>query len=152
MRCFRFISRFKAGDIKTTGQYMTYHRLSNLQFRLLLKNFSHSVHIDLRDTSGEKISSVFVGITHLLSMSAKPTTFNFNLKDVTRWLLQKKYKFQNIEVLIDNVDGFSVQLHKLLEELQFPSQVLNLVPVAKCVGADLFDSATPDVVVVVSGR
>ena len=54
LRCFSFISKLKSGDIITTGQYMNYQTFSNLQFRLLLKNFFHSIHFDLRDTSGEK--------------------------------------------------------------------------------------------------
>ena len=54
LRCFPIISKLKEGDIITTGQYMNYQTFSNLQFRPLLKNSFHSVHIDLRDTSGEK--------------------------------------------------------------------------------------------------
>ena len=54
LRCFPFISKLKAGDNITTGQYMNYQTFSNLQFRPLLKIFFHSIHIDLRDTSGEK--------------------------------------------------------------------------------------------------
>ena len=34
---------------------MNYQTFSKLQFRPLLKNFFHSIHIDLRDTIGEKI-------------------------------------------------------------------------------------------------
>ena len=49
--CFPFISKLKSGII-TTGQYMNYQTLTNLQFRRLLKNSFHSIHIDLRDTSG----------------------------------------------------------------------------------------------------
>ena len=64
LRCFPFISKLKGGDIITTGQYMNYQTLSNLQFRPLLKNSFHSIHIDLRDTSGERIPFVSVGITH----------------------------------------------------------------------------------------
>ena len=52
LRCFPFISKLKAGDIITTGQYMNYQTFSNLQFRPVLKNSFHSIHIDLRDTSG----------------------------------------------------------------------------------------------------
>ena len=63
LRCFPFISKLKSGDIITTGQYMNYQTLSNLQFRRLLKNSFHSIHIDLQDTSGEKIPFVSVGIT-----------------------------------------------------------------------------------------
>ena len=52
LRCFPFISKLKAGDINTTGQYMNYQTFSNLQFIPLLKNSFHSIHIDLRDKSG----------------------------------------------------------------------------------------------------
>ena len=54
LRCFPFITKLKAGDIITTGQYMNYQTFSMLQFRPLPKNSFHSFHIDLRDTSGEK--------------------------------------------------------------------------------------------------
>ena len=71
LRCFPFISKLKGGDIITTGQYMNYQTFSNLQFRPLLKNFFDSIHIDLRDTSGEKIRFVSVGITRLVLMFRK---------------------------------------------------------------------------------
>ena len=71
LRCFPFISELKSGDIITTGQYMIYQTFSNLQFRRLLKNSFHSIHIDLRDTSGEKIPFVSVGITRLVLMFRK---------------------------------------------------------------------------------
>ena len=54
LRCFPFVSKLKFGDIIATGQYMNYQTFSNLQFIPLLKNSFHSIHIDLRDTSGEK--------------------------------------------------------------------------------------------------
>ena len=54
LRCFPFISKLKGGNIITTGQYMNYRTFSNLQFRPLLKNSFHSIHIVLRDTSGKK--------------------------------------------------------------------------------------------------
>ena len=77
LRCFPFISKLKGGDIITTGQYMNYQTFSNLQFRPLLKNSFHSIHIDLRDTSGEKIPFVSVGITRLVSMFRKVSNFHF---------------------------------------------------------------------------
>ena len=55
LRCFPFISKVKSSDVITTGQYKNYQTFSNLQLRRLLKNYFHSVQIDLRDTSGEKI-------------------------------------------------------------------------------------------------
>ena len=53
LRFFPFISKVKSGDVITTGQYMNYQTINNLQFRRLLKNSFHSVQIDLRYTSGE---------------------------------------------------------------------------------------------------
>ena len=60
LRRFPFISKLKGGDIITTGQSMNYQTFSKLQFRPLLKNSFHSIHIDLRDTSCEKIPFVSV--------------------------------------------------------------------------------------------
>ena len=77
LRCFLFISKVKFGDIITTGQYMNYQTFSNLQFRPLLKNSFHSIHIDLRDTSGEKIPFVSVGITRLVLMFRKASNIHF---------------------------------------------------------------------------
>ena len=65
LRCFPFISKLKSADIITTGQYMIYQTFSNLQFRPLLKNSFNSIHIDLRDTSVQKIPFVSVGIARL---------------------------------------------------------------------------------------
>ena len=77
LRCFPFISKVKSGDVITTGQYMNYQTFSNLQFRRLLKNFFHCVQIDLRDTSGEKIPFVSVGITRLVLMFRKVSDVHF---------------------------------------------------------------------------
>ena len=77
LRCFPFISKLKGGDIITTGQYMNYQTFSNLQFRPLLINSSHSIHHDLRDTSGEKIPFVSVGITRLVLMFRKISSNRF---------------------------------------------------------------------------
>ena len=77
LRCFPFISKLKGGDIITTGQYMNYQTFSNLQFRPLLKNSFHSIHIDLRDTSGEKIPFVSVGMTRLVLMFTKVSNIHF---------------------------------------------------------------------------
>ena len=66
LRCLPFILKLKGGDIITTGQYVNYQTFSNLQFRPLLKNSFHSIHIDLKDTSGEKIPFASVGICLVL--------------------------------------------------------------------------------------
>ena len=77
LRYFPFISKLKGGDIITSAQYMNYQTFSNLQFRPLLKNSFHSIHIDLRDTSGEKIPFVSVGITRLVLMFRKVSSIHF---------------------------------------------------------------------------
>ena len=61
LRCLPFIAKLKSGDIINTGQNMNYQTFSKLQSRRLLKNFSQSIHIDLQDTSLEKIPFVSVG-------------------------------------------------------------------------------------------
>ena len=77
LRCFPVISKLKSGDIITTGQYMNYQTFSNMQFRRPLKSSFHSIHIDLRDTSGEKLPFVSVGITRLVSMFRKASNIHF---------------------------------------------------------------------------
>ena len=77
LHCFPFISKLKSGDIITTGQYMNYQTFSKLQLRPLLKNSFHSIHIDLRDTSGEKIPFVSLGITRLVLMFRNASNIHF---------------------------------------------------------------------------
>ena len=77
LRCFLFISKLKSGDVIATGQYMNYQTFSNLQFRPLLKNSFHSIHIALRDTSGEKKPLVSVGITRPILMFRKASNNHF---------------------------------------------------------------------------
>ena len=77
LRCLPFISKLKGGDNITTGQYMNYQTFSNQQFRPLLKMSFHSIHIDLRDTSGKKIPFVSVGITRLVLMLRKVSDIRF---------------------------------------------------------------------------
>ena len=77
LRCFPFISKLNGGEIITTGQYLNYHTFSNLQFRPLLKNSFHSIHIDLRDISYEKTPFVSFGITRLVLMFRKVSNIHF---------------------------------------------------------------------------
>ena len=77
LRCFLFISELKSGDIITTGQYMNNQTFSNLKFRPQLKNSFDSLHINLRDTSGEKKPCVSAGITRLVLMFGKASNIHF---------------------------------------------------------------------------
>ena len=54
LRCFPFTSTLKAGDIKTTGQYMNYQTSANIQIRPLQSDSCFCIHIDLGDTTGQK--------------------------------------------------------------------------------------------------
>ena len=51
LRCSPSLSKIKAGDIITFGQYINYQTSSNLQFKMLLQNYFLSIHIVLRDMS-----------------------------------------------------------------------------------------------------
>ena len=77
LRSFPFISKLKGGDTITTGQYINYQTLSNLQFRPVLKNSFHNIHIDLRKRPGEKTPFVSVGITRLVLMFRKVSNIYF---------------------------------------------------------------------------
>ena len=72
-----FFSKLKAGDKITTGQYMNSQTFSNPQFTPLLENSFQSIHIGLRDTSGEKIHFVTVGIILLVLMFRKASNIHF---------------------------------------------------------------------------
>ena len=56
---------------------MNYQTFTNQQFRSLLKNFFHNVHIDFRGTSSEKRPFVSVGITRLVVLFGKASNFQF---------------------------------------------------------------------------
>ena len=77
LQCFFFVVKLKFGDIITTGQYMNHQTFRKLQFRPLLKHFSQSNHIDLRDTSGEKKPFVSVGIKRPVLMFRKASNIYF---------------------------------------------------------------------------
>ena len=73
----RSISKLKVGDNVTIGQYMNYQTFRNLQFRAIGKNCFHNIQNDLRDTSGEKISILSLGITRPVLMFRKASNILF---------------------------------------------------------------------------
>ena len=93
LRCFRFISKLKSGDIITTGPCMKYQTFTNLQFRPLLKVSFHSIHIDLRNTSGERLPFVFVGITRLVLMFRNASNIHFQSKRHYRMVASRQVDF-----------------------------------------------------------
>ena len=56
---------------------MNYQTFITLQFRPLLKSFFHSINIDLKNTSGEKIPFLSVGITSVVLMFKKACSNQF---------------------------------------------------------------------------
>ena len=92
---------------------MRYQTFSNLQLRKLLKKSFHSIHLDLRDTSEGNLPLVSVCITPPVLMFKKASITFSNLQDFKTWLLQDKNRFHFTEVMVDNLDGDSVHLHKL---------------------------------------
>ena len=79
--CFLFVSKLESGDITTTWQCIKSQAFCNLEFRPLLQNSFQSFHIDLRDTSGERIRFVSVGIAQFVLMFGKVPIFHFYRKN-----------------------------------------------------------------------
>ena len=77
LRCIPFYIQTEIWQYYYTGQYMNYQTFQNLQFKSLLKNAFHSIRIELRDATGEKIPFVFVGITRVVLMFPKVNEFFF---------------------------------------------------------------------------
>ena len=114
LRFFRLISKLKAGDIITTGQYRNYQTFSNRQFRPLLKNSFHSIHTDLRDTTGEKYP-----LCLSVSLVKKASIIHFEPKRRYKMVVSRQVEIPFYRGLVNNMDVDSVHLHKILVELQF---------------------------------
>ena len=71
LRCIPFICKVKRGYIISTGQYMICQSFTKLQFKKLLKKSFHSIKIELRDSTGEKIPFKSVGITRVVLLFRK---------------------------------------------------------------------------------
>ena len=152
LRCFPFISKLKGGDIITTGQYMNYQAFSNLQFRLLLKNSFHSIHHDLRDTSGEKIPFVSVGITRLVLMFRKVSSIHFSHIRYYKMVASRQVENPFYRAVgRQRGRGFRA-LAQVIGRTAIPFLRKHAVPAAKRLGADLLEFAVPEFAEVVSGR
>ena len=152
LRCFPFISKLKGGDIITTGQYMNYQTFSNLQFRPLLKNSFHSIHIVLRDTSGEKIPFVSVGITRLVLMFRKASDIHFLPKKLYKMVASRQVEIAYYRGVGRKRGRGLGALAQVIGRTAIPFLRKYFVPAAKRVGADLLEFAVPEVAEVVGGR
>ena len=131
--------------IITTGQYMNYQTFRNLQFRPMLENTFHSIYIDLRNTSGEKIPFVYDGVNCLVLLFRKASNILFSRK--------RRYKMvasREVEIPFDRDIGqqrgwgFGA-LAQVFARTAIPFLPKHIVPPAKRIGADLLDFAAPEV-------
>ena len=131
---------------------MNYQKFTNLQFRPPLKNSFLSIHFDLRDTSGQKLPFVSVGIIHLVLMFRKASNILFwperrykvvasRHAEIPFYRGMGRQRGRGIGAL---AQGFGITANPILRS--------NFVPDAKRVGADLLEFAAPEIAEVVSGR
>ena len=131
---------------------MNYQTFSNLQFRPLLKNSVHGIHIDLRDKSGEKIPFVSVSITRLVLMFRKVSSIHFQPKRRYKRVASRQVEIPYYRgVGRQRGRGFGA-LAQINGRTAIPFFRKYIVPAAKRVGADLLEFAVPDIAEVVIGR
>ena len=152
LRCFPPTSKLKSGDVLTTGQYMNYQTFSNLQFRPLLKTSFHSIHIHLRDTSGEKLPFVSVGITRLILMFKKASNIHFYPKRLYKMVASRQVEIPFYRCVgRQRGRGFSA-LAQVIGRSAIPFLRKYIVPAAKRVAAVLLEFAAPEIAEGVSVR
>ena len=99
---------------------MNYQSFIKSQFKKLLKNSFHSINIELRDSTGEKIPFVSVGITRMVLLFRKISKNLFCFKLHTKWLLKSQQISVFVEDMQGNVEEVFELLDKLMGELQSP--------------------------------
>ena len=131
---------------------MNYTPLGNLQTKPLLTKTFHSIHIDLRDTSNEKIPFVSVGIIQFVLMLKTACVIHFQ---ITR--SYKIFASRQLEIILFR--GFSRQCGRELGALGqvFGKTAISFLPqfniaAAKRVGIDLLEFAAPKFEGIVSSR
>ena len=152
LRCFPFISKLKGGDIVTTGQYMNYQTFSNLQIRPLLKNSFHSIHIDLRDTTGEKIPFVSVGISRLVLMFRNVSNIHFYHIRYYKMVASRQVGIPFYRAVgRQRGRGFGA-LAQVIGRTTIPFLRKYVVPTTKRIEADMLEFDAPEIGEVISGR
>ena len=131
---------------------MNYQTFSNLQFRPLPKNSFHSIHIDLRDTSGEKIPFVSVGITRLVLIFRKASNIHFSPKRRYKMVASRQVEIPYYRGAGRHRGRGFGALAQVFGRTAIPCFRKYIVPAAKRVGADLLEFAVPEIAEVVSGR
>ena len=131
---------------------MNYQTFSNLQFRPLLKNSFHSIHIDLRDTSGDKIPFVSVGVTRFVLMFRKVINIHFQHIRFYKMVASRQVEIPYYRRFgRQRGRGFGA-LAQVIEGTAISFLRKYVVPAAKRIGADLLKFATPKIRAVFTGR
>ena len=152
LRWFPFLSKPKAGDIITTGQYMNYQIFSNLQFRPLLKNSSHGIHIESRAISGEKLPFVFIGINRLVLMSTEASNIHLYPKRRYKMVASRQVEIPFYRGIGQKCGRGFGALAQAIGRTAVPFLLKHHLPAAKRVCVDLLLFAAREIADVVSGR
>ena len=150
LRCIRFISKVKNGDIISTGQYMNYENFPNLQFKKILWNLFRRIKIELRDSYGEKVPFNSVGVTRAVLMFRKTSDNHFKNWSCKRWLLIVIYRIF-VDMPNKRGRGFGA-LAQTIGRTAMPFLRRCFVPASKRVGADLIEMAAPEIRNVSTGK
>ena len=123
---------------------MNYQRFSNLQFIPQLKNSFHSIHIDLRDTSGEKLLFVSVGVTRLVLMFGKMSNTHFYHKRYYEAVASRQVEIPYCRVVgRQRGRGFGA-LAQVIGRTAIPFLRKYVHPAATRIGAAMLEFAAPD--------
>ena len=152
LRYFPFISKLKRGDIITSGQYMNYQTFSNLQFRPLFKNSFHSIYLDLRDISGEKIPLVSVRFTRFILMFRKVSNIHFQHIRYYEIDASRQVEIPYYRRVGRQRGRGSGALAQVIGRTAIPFLRKSVVPAAKPIGADLLGFDAPEIGEDISGR
>ena len=131
---------------------MNYQTFSNLQFRPLLKNSFQSIHIDLRDTSGEQIPFVSVGITRFVLMFRKASNILFQHIHYYEMVASRQVEIAYYRgVGRQRRRGFEA-LAQVIVRTAIPILRKYVVPAAKRIGGYMLEFASPEIGEAISVR
>ena len=119
MYCVHFRSKKKSDNI-----YRIVHEIFFLLQIYNLKNYqkalSFCIKIELRDTRGEPIPFMSVGITPVVLFFRNISDSNYRFIFHVKWLLKSWLFLPFFMDMQDSVEGVLVLLHKFLGELESP--------------------------------
>ena len=131
---------------------MNYKTFSNLHFRPLFRNCSHSIHIDLKDTSGEKIPVGSLSITRLVLMFRKASSIYFWAEKRHKTVAWRQVGIPFYRGIGQQRGHVSVALAQSIGRTAISFLRKYIVSAAKRVDADLLEFSVPEIAEVVSFR